>query len=77
MRLLTRKLFTFNSTEDLDERTLLLPPAAMELKLTWIFQAILAFHALPSLGFEHVLPRGLNQKPTRVLGNVTVIDTPL
>lgn len=49
----------------------------MELKLTWIAQLLVAFHAYPSLGFQHVLPQGINQKPTRVLGGVTVIDTPL
>ncbi|KAH6662064.1 hypothetical protein B0J14DRAFT_611169 [Halenospora varia] len=49
----------------------------MELKLTWIVQVLVAFHAYPSLGFQHVVPRSINQKPTRVIGNVTVIDTPL
>ncbi|KAE9376043.1 hypothetical protein N431DRAFT_481208 [Stipitochalara longipes BDJ] len=49
----------------------------MELKLIWIVQVLVAFHVYPSLGFQHVLPRGINQKPTRVIGNVTVIDTPL
>ncbi|PMD50914.1 uncharacterized protein K444DRAFT_546029 [Hyaloscypha bicolor E] len=49
----------------------------MALKLAWIVQALVAFHAYPSLGFQHVLPRNINQKPTRVLGGVTVIDTPL
>jgi hypothetical protein len=49
----------------------------MELKLTWIVQVLVVFHACPSLGFQHVVPRHINQKPTRVIGNVTVIDTPL
>ncbi|KAK2603383.1 hypothetical protein N8I77_009847 [Diaporthe amygdali] len=49
----------------------------MELKLTWIIQMLLAFHACSSLGFHHILPRNINRKPTQVLGNVTVIDTPL
>ncbi|KAH8657769.1 hypothetical protein BX600DRAFT_514320 [Xylariales sp. PMI_506] len=49
----------------------------MEFKLTWIFQLLVALHTYPSLGFEHVLPRGINQQPTRVIANVTVIDTPL
>ena len=49
----------------------------MELKLTWIVQVLVAFHAYPSLGFQHVVPRSINQNPTRVIGNVTVIDTPL
>lgn len=38
---------------------------------------LLALHVLPSLGFHHVLPRDINQKPTQVIGGVTVIDTPL
>jgi hypothetical protein len=49
----------------------------MEFKLTWIVQVLLAFHACPSLGFHHVLPRDINRKPTQVIGGVTVIDTPL
>ncbi|MCJ1402507.1 hypothetical protein MMC11_005727 [Xylographa trunciseda] len=49
----------------------------MELKLTWIVQVLVAFHAHPSLGFQHILPRDINQQPMRVLGGVTVIDTPL
>jgi hypothetical protein len=49
----------------------------MELKLTWIVPVLVAFYACPSLGFQHVVPRHINQKPTRVIGNVTVIDTPL
>ncbi|PMD12551.1 hypothetical protein NA56DRAFT_586999 [Hyaloscypha hepaticicola] len=49
----------------------------MELKLTWIIQLLVAFHAYPALGFQHELPRSINQKPTRIIGNVTVIDTPL
>jgi hypothetical protein len=49
----------------------------MEIKLTWIVQLLVALHAYPTLGFQHELPRNINQKPTRVIGNVTVIDTPL
>ena len=49
----------------------------MELKLTWIVQVLVAFYAYPSLGFQHVVPRSINQKSTRVVANVTVIDTPL
>ncbi|KIM98204.1 hypothetical protein OIDMADRAFT_167037 [Oidiodendron maius Zn] len=49
----------------------------MKLKLTWIAQALLAFYACPSLCFQHVIPRNINQKPTQVIGGVTVIDTPL
>ncbi|KAH8744733.1 hypothetical protein F5883DRAFT_588831 [Diaporthe sp. PMI_573] len=49
----------------------------MEFRLAWIGQVLLAFHAWPSLGFHHVLPRDINQKPTQVIGGVTVIDTPL
>jgi hypothetical protein len=49
----------------------------MEFKLNWIVQLLVAFHAYPSDGFQHVVPRSLNQQPTRVIANVTVIDTPL
>ena len=49
----------------------------MELKLTWVVQVLVAFFTYSSLAFQHVVPRSINQKPTRVIGNVTVIDTPL
>ncbi|KAH8886595.1 hypothetical protein GQ53DRAFT_784867 [Thozetella sp. PMI_491] len=49
----------------------------MKFKLTWISQVLLTFHACPSLGFHHVLPKDINRKPTQVIGGVTVIDTPL
>lgn len=49
----------------------------MDLKLSWIVQVLVVFHACPSLGFQHVAPRSINQQPTRVIGGVTVIDTPL
>jgi hypothetical protein len=49
----------------------------MELKLTVIIKVLVAFHANLSLGFRHVMPRNINQKPTQVIGNVTVIDTPM
>jgi len=52
-------------------------PAAMDFKLAWIAQLLLAFYAYPSLGFHHALPRDINQKPTQVIGGVTVINTPL
>ncbi|PQE25407.1 cyanamide hydratase protein [Rutstroemia sp. NJR-2017a BBW] len=49
----------------------------MNLKLTYLVQLLVAFHTPPSLSFQHVLPRNINHHPTRVLGGVTVIDTPL
>ncbi|KAK2029179.1 hypothetical protein LX32DRAFT_589167 [Colletotrichum zoysiae] len=49
----------------------------MKFQITWIGQMLLAFHAYPSLGFHHVLPRDINQKPRQVIGGVTVVDTPL
>jgi len=49
----------------------------MELKLTWIVQVLVTFHVYPSFGFQHLVPQTINQNPTRVIGNVTVIDTPL
>ncbi|EHK97801.1 hypothetical protein M7I_6462 [Glarea lozoyensis 74030] len=48
----------------------------MEFKFTWIIvQLLVAFQVSSTFGFEHVIPRGLNNKPTRVIGGVTVIDT--
>ncbi|KAF2786107.1 hypothetical protein K505DRAFT_400077 [Melanomma pulvis-pyrius CBS 109.77] len=49
----------------------------MLLKLSWMAQLLAAFYACPSLGFHHEVPRSVNQKPTRSIANVTVIDTPL
>ncbi|KUJ23579.1 uncharacterized protein LY89DRAFT_693620 [Mollisia scopiformis] len=49
----------------------------MKLNLKLIVQVLVSFYVDPSLGFQHVVPRWINQQPTQVIGNVTVIDTPL
>ncbi|TVY84467.1 hypothetical protein LSUE1_G001283 [Lachnellula suecica] len=49
----------------------------MQFKLDLTVQVLVAFCFCPSHGFHHKLPRNINEKPTTVVGGVTVIDTPL
>lgn len=49
----------------------------MQFKLGGTVLVLVAFHACLSYGFKDVLPRGINEKPTQIIANVSVIDTPL